>query len=79
QHQALQAFLLELSDCLQANSDQVDLCCVLDERLARLTRSDCIAWACLEQDALVVQQQWLAPGTPSRLGRHALADGATLT
>ena len=79
QHQALQAFLLELSDCLQANSEQVDLCCVLDERLARLTRSDCIAWACLEQDALVVQQQWLAPGTPSRLGRHALADGATLT
>ena len=73
QHQALQAFLLELSDCLQTDAEQVDVCCVLDERLARLTRCDCIAWVTVEDGALVVQQQWLAPGAPSRIGRHPLA------
>ncbi|EWC43356.1 hypothetical protein B597_001785 [Stutzerimonas stutzeri KOS6] len=73
QHQALQAFLLELSDCLQADSEHVDIRCVLDERLARLTQCDCIAWGWLEGETLVVQQQWLAAGAPSRLGQHALA------
>ncbi|MCQ4297263.1 PAS domain S-box protein [Pseudomonas stutzeri] len=75
QHQALQAFLLELSDCLQTDTDQVDVCCVLDERLARLTHCDCIAWATVEDGALVVQQEWLAPGAPSRGGRHDLPGG----
>jgi PAS domain S-box-containing protein len=72
QRQALQAFLLELSDCLQAESERVDLCCVLDERLAQLTRCDCIASAYVEDGELIVQQEWLAADAPSRLGRHAL-------
>ncbi|MCQ4298316.1 PAS domain S-box protein [Pseudomonas songnenensis] len=72
QHQALQAFLLELSDCLQAENERVDLCCVLDERLARLTRCDCIAWGHVENDELIVQQEWLAADAPSRLGHHRL-------
>ncbi|MGE4404099.1 PAS domain S-box protein [Pseudomonas sp.] len=70
--QALQAFLLDLSDCLQENSERVDTRCVLNERLAHLTRSECVAWGSLEDGTLVIQQQWLAPGRPSRLGRHAL-------
>ncbi len=71
--QALQAFLLDLSDCLQESSERVDILCILNERLAHLTRSECVAWGSLEDDALVIQQQWLAPGSPSRLGRHTLA------
>jgi len=72
QHQALQAFLLELSDCLQANSERVDFCCLLDERLAQLLRCDYIAWAGLEDEALVVRQEWRSPAVSSCLGRHAL-------
>jgi len=77
QHQALQAFLLELSDCLQACSEQVDVCCVLDERLARLTHCDCIAWGTVKDGTLAVKQEWLAADAPSRMGRHSLeADAA---
>ncbi|MCW8156062.1 PAS domain S-box protein [Stutzerimonas stutzeri] len=79
QHQALQAFLLELSDCLQADSERVDLCCVLDARLAQLTRCDCIAWGRVEDGELIVQQEWLAANAASRLGRHPMgADGMEL-
>jgi len=77
QHQALQAFLLELSDCLQASSERVDVCCVLDERLAKLMRCDCIAWGWLENARLSVQAQWPPPGAPSRISQHDLAAVAT--
>ena len=77
--QALQAFLLDLSDCLQAHGERVNLDCLLEKRLARLTRCECVAWGCLDQDSLQVRQQWLASASPSRLGEHALPrQGAAL-
>lgn len=74
---ALQAFLLEISDRLQEDDTQVDIGCVLDERLGRLTRTDCIAYGHLEDaTTLVVSRQWRAANSPDRLGRHPLGSSA---
>ncbi|MCF7200909.1 PAS domain S-box protein [Pseudomonas oligotrophica] len=72
QHEALQALLLDISDRLQASSEQIDIRCVLDARLGRLTGADCIALGHLDGDALVLTQQWHAPNAADRLGRHPL-------
>ncbi|KIL03372.1 PAS domain-containing protein [Stutzerimonas stutzeri] len=71
--EALQALLLDISDRLQASSEHIDLRCVLDARLGRLTNSDGIALGHLDgDDALVLTEQWHAPNAGDRLGRHPL-------
>ncbi|EIK54955.1 hypothetical protein YO5_19367 [Stutzerimonas stutzeri TS44] len=76
---ALLAFLLEISDRLQEDETQVDIGCVLDERLGRLTRTDCIAYGHLEDaTTLVISQQWRGVNSPDRLGRHPLGSSAAV-
>ncbi|MCW3149298.1 PAS domain S-box protein [Stutzerimonas stutzeri] len=71
--EALQAFLLEVSDRLQDDDTHVDVSCVLDERLGRLTRTDCIACGHLDDaTTLVISQQWCAASRADRLGHHPL-------
>lgn len=75
--EALQAFLLEISDRLQDDGTHVDIGCVLDERLGRLTRTDCIAYGHLEDaTTLVISQQWRAANSADRLGRHPLGSAS---
>ncbi|HAV86423.1 MAG TPA: PAS domain-containing protein, partial [Pseudomonas sp.] len=52
--EALQALLLDISDRLQASSEHIDLRCVLDARLGRLTNSDGIALGHLDGDDALV-------------------------
>lgn len=73
--EALQAFLLELSDQLQEAVERVDFSAILGARLGRLFGVERIAYGRLEANGeLLITEEWHNGGSTNRVGRHALGN-----
>jgi len=73
--EALQTFLLELSDTLQEAVERVDFGVVLGMRLGRLFGVERIAYGRLEENGdLLIDQEWHNSNSDDRVGRHPLGN-----
>ena len=73
--EALQAFLLELSDQLQEAVERVDFSAILGGRLGRLFGVERIAYGCLDEHGdLLIAEEWHNGGSTDRIGGHPLGE-----
>ncbi|TLX61099.1 PAS domain-containing protein [Stutzerimonas nosocomialis] len=77
--EALQSYLLELSDRLQDTRERVDVPALLGERLGKLMGCDRLAYGHVSSpDSLTIHYEWTPPGRGSSLGQHGIGHSATL-